>query len=64
MWVVDEYSAARKCAVELDGKGGSDLVAIRSGLKVTDKLISSGIEGLREGDRVMIVGDDPKIGMQ
>ncbi|MCA9172789.1 MAG: HlyD family efflux transporter periplasmic adaptor subunit, partial [Planctomycetales bacterium] len=46
VWVVDEYSAARKCAVELDGKGGSDLVAIRSGLKVTDKLISSGIEGL------------------
>ena len=64
VWVADENSAARKRFIELDGKGGGDLVAIKSGLRVTDKLITSGIKGLREGGRVKITGDDQTIGMK
>jgi HlyD family secretion protein len=64
VWVADENSAARKRFIELDGKGKGDLVAVKSGLRVTDKLITSGIEGLREGGRVKITGDDQMIGMK
>jgi RND family efflux transporter MFP subunit len=64
VWVADENSAARKRFIELDGKGGGDLVAVKSGLRVTDKLITSGIKGLREGGRVKITGDDQTIGMK
>jgi multidrug efflux pump subunit AcrA (membrane-fusion protein) len=61
---VDEKSAARKRTVDLDGKSGDDLVAIKSGLRVTDKLITAGMEGLREGARVTVTGDDLRIGMK
>lgn len=64
VWIVDENSVARKRFVELGGKTGEDLVAIKLGLKVTDKLIASGLDGLREGSRVKISGDNQTIGMK
>jgi len=64
VWIVDEISTARKRSVELGGKTGDDLVAIQSGLRVTDKLIASGLDGLRDGTRVNVTGDDPIIGMK
>lgn len=64
LWTVDENSTARKRLVELNGKGGDDLIAIKSGLRVTDKLIASGREGLRDGARLNVTGDDPIIGMK
>lgn len=64
VWIADENSAARKRTIELEGKGGGDLVAVKAGLRVTDKLITNRIEGLREGARVKITGDDLTIGMK
>ncbi len=64
VWIADENSAARRRIIELEGKGGGDLVAVKAGLRVTDKLITNGIEGLREGARVKITGDDLTIGMK
>jgi HlyD family secretion protein len=64
VWVADESSASRKRIIELDDKVKGDLVAVTSGLSVTDKLITSGIEGLRDGGRVKITGDDQSIGMK
>ncbi len=64
VWIVDEKSIARKRTIELDGKSGYDLVAVKSGLRVTDKLITTGMEGLREGARVKVTGDDMTIGLK
>lgn len=64
VWIADENSIARKRSVELSGKIGDDLVAVKSGLRVTDKLITSGREGLSDGTRVNVTGDDPNIGMK
>jgi RND family efflux transporter MFP subunit len=64
LWIVDENSTARKRTVELGGKAADDLIAIKSGLRVTDKLIASGRDGLRDGARVHVTSDDPIIGMK
>jgi HlyD family secretion protein len=64
VWVADDNFTARKRVIELDGKDGGELVAVKSGLRVTDKLITGGIEGLREAGRVKITGDDQTIGMK
>lgn len=64
LWIVDENSTARKRTVELGGKAADDLIAIKSGLRVTDKLIASGRDGLSEGARVHVTSDDPIIGMK
>ncbi len=45
------------------GKAADDLIAIKSGLQVTDKLIASGKDGLSEGASVHVTSDDPIIGM-
>jgi HlyD family secretion protein len=64
VWIVDENSTARKRIVELGERAGDDLVAIKTGLRVTDKLIASGREGLRDGSRVLVTGDNQIIGMK
>ncbi len=64
VWIVEANALARKRVVELAGKNGGELVAIKSGLKVTDKLITSGLEGLREGMKVVVSGDDPNLGIE
>ena len=64
VWIVDESSTARKRSVELGGKAEADLVAIKSGLRVTDKIIASGLHGLRDGTRVNVTSDDPIIGIK
>lgn len=63
VWIVDDRSIARKRVVELEGKGTGELIAIKSGLSVTDKLITSGREELQDGSRVRVTGDDTTIGV-
>jgi hypothetical protein len=38
-------------------------VEIKSGLQITDKLIATGAEGLRNGVRVRIAGEDSNLGV-
>ncbi len=64
VWIADEHSTAQSRPVEIGGKSNDDLVEIKSGLKVTDKLITSGLEGLRNGSRIKLSGDDQKLGLK
>lgn len=64
VWVVNEHSLARRRLIELGGKTGENLIVVQSGLTATDKLIASGVEGLSDGARVRITGDDNQIGIQ
>ena len=64
VWVVDAAEIARQRSVELGGSSDDGLVEIRSGLNVTDKLIASGVEGLKPGSLVRVTGDDQIIGIK
>ncbi len=64
VWTVDENSTARKRSVTLGGESQEALVVVNAGLKVTDKLIVQGLDGLRDGARVRVTGDDLAIGIK
>ncbi len=62
VWVVNANELASRRPVTLGDETADGLVEIKSGLNVTDKLISGGIEGLIELSPVNVTGDDPTIG--
>ena len=62
-WVVDAAELARQQPVEVGSDGPDDLIEIKSGLRVTDKLIASGTDGLTDGSAVNVTGDDQTMGM-
>ncbi|MDX1925830.1 MAG: efflux RND transporter periplasmic adaptor subunit [Pirellulaceae bacterium] len=64
VWVADENSRAQSRAVQIGEKSNEDLVEVKSGLKVTDKLITTGLDELRSGLRIKLSGDDPKLGLK
>jgi len=63
VWIVEPTGTARRQTVELGMAGNAQLVEVAKGLKTTDKLIVAGREGLEEGERVCITGDDPTLGV-
>ncbi|MAP09190.1 MAG: hemolysin D [Rhodopirellula sp.] len=63
-WVVDSDETARQRSVEVGSNGSDGLVEIKSGLRVTDKLITSGSDGLTQGSPVHVTGDDQTIGIR
>jgi HlyD family secretion protein len=63
LWVVDQVSGtARRRPVEL-GLTAGDLVEVTSGLSPSDKVIVAGREGLKEGARVRVAGEDEALGI-
>jgi hypothetical protein len=63
LWLADRLSGtARLRTVEL-GQAAGELVEVASGLAPTDKLIVAGREGLRDGARVRVVGEDETLGI-
>ncbi|MCL4193546.1 MAG: HlyD family efflux transporter periplasmic adaptor subunit [Thermoguttaceae bacterium] len=64
VWVAAPDGKARRSAVRLGLAGTAELVEVASGLTATDKLIVSGRDGLVEGQRVAISGEDITIGTQ
>ena len=62
-WVVDSDETARQRSVEVGSNGSDGLVEIKSGLRVTDKLIASGSDGLTQGSPVHVTGDDQTMGL-
>jgi multidrug efflux pump subunit AcrA (membrane-fusion protein) len=61
-WIADQAAGvARKRSVTL-GESSGELVEIVQGLTPADKLISSGRESLRDGQRIAIQGEDVKVG--
>lgn len=63
IWVADPSGIARHKNVQLGKAGTNDLVEVVDGLTPTDRLISGGREGLSDGDRISITGEDANIGM-
>jgi HlyD family secretion protein len=59
VWVVDPLTQrAQQKAVTLGIAIQGDWIEVKEGLQPTDKVISSGTEGLQPGDRVQVVGED------
>ena len=63
LWVADPSGVARLKSVRLGKAGTEDLVEVVEGLTPTDRLISGGREGLSDGDRITITGEDGSIGV-
>jgi multidrug efflux pump subunit AcrA (membrane-fusion protein) len=64
VWIASAEGTARRNAVRLGLAGTSELVEVASGLTAADKLIVGGREGLVEGARIVIRGEDAAIGAQ
>jgi multidrug efflux pump subunit AcrA (membrane-fusion protein) len=63
VWVADQaVGVARVRTVKL-GSAVSDLVEVVEGLTPADKLIGGGREGLRDGQRIVVTGEDVTLGV-
>ena len=63
VWIVDENNAAQQIAVNVGLQSTGGLVEIKSGLKVTDKVIATGVDQLEPGNFVRVTGDDQSLGI-
>ncbi len=64
VWIADQSAGvARKVAVQPGDTGNNGLVEIKSGLTAASRLISSGIEGLQDGDRIQVTSEDASLGL-
>ena len=63
VWIVDANELAQRRSVETGNSIAGGLMEIKAGLKVTDKLIASGVDGLSESGPVNVTGDDQTMGM-
>lgn len=63
VWIVDAEGTARKQPIKLGRAGTKELVEAVEGIRPTDKLISSGLDGLEPGMRVTITGEDATTGV-
>jgi HlyD family secretion protein len=64
VWLADQDSGvARLRAVKLGSASGTDLVEVIHGLHPADRLIAGGREGLRDGQRIRITGEDSSFGV-
>jgi RND family efflux transporter MFP subunit len=63
IWIADLLSGtARLHQVEL-GLSSGELVEVVAGLSTTDRLIVGGRDGLKDGDRIAVVGEDEALGI-
>jgi len=63
VWVADSArGVARRQVVQLGRAGTEQLVEVTTGLTAMDKLIAGGREGLKDGTRIRVSGEDPSIG--
>ena len=59
VWVADRSAGiAKRAFVEVGLTGAGGLVEVVSGLTVASRVIATGSEGLRDGDRIRITGED------
>lgn len=64
VWIVDSTGRARLQPVVLGNSESGSFVEVVEGVQPTDKLISSDVQGLQTGTRVVITGEDPTLGME
>ncbi len=58
VWIADQATGLARLRSVKVGVAVGDLVEITEGLNAADRLISSGRDGLREGERITITGED------
>ncbi|MFN0018616.1 MAG: efflux RND transporter periplasmic adaptor subunit [Pirellulaceae bacterium] len=64
VWVADSArGVARRQPVQVGRAGTDQLVEVTQGLTALDKLIVAGREGLRDGARILITGNDRTLGV-
>ncbi|QDS95955.1 HlyD family secretion protein [Roseimaritima multifibrata] len=63
-WVVDEKDQAAFRTVESGQTGADGLMEVVSGLRLTDKLIVSGRDGLKPGMPLTVLGEDRALGFK
>lgn len=62
VWVADQSSGrAHRVMVTVGGTGTGGLVEIEKGLDVGSRIITSGTDGLREGERIEVTGEDSSL---
>ncbi|MDM4018293.1 efflux RND transporter periplasmic adaptor subunit [Roseiconus lacunae] len=64
VWIVDSENKAIRRVVETGASGDDGLILVTSGLMVTDKLISSHVETIRDGAYVTLRGEDLQLGVE
>lgn len=63
VWVADRSAkVARKQEVQIGQAVGNGLVQVTRGLNVSTRIIATGADGLTEGCRIHVSGEDPAIG--
>ncbi|MBC7853967.1 MAG: hypothetical protein IAF94_11055, partial [Pirellulaceae bacterium] len=59
VWIADQQDGtARLRTITVGGTTPDGLLEVKSGLAAGDRLIASGREGLHEGDRIRVTGED------
>ncbi|QDT17168.1 efflux RND transporter periplasmic adaptor subunit [Alienimonas californiensis] len=58
VWLAAAGNVARRQPVTLGEAGTEELIEVSDGLRPTDKLLVAGREGLEDGDRIEITGED------
>lgn len=63
VWIADQAAGvARRRSIKV-GPSNGELVTVVDGLDASDKAIVSGREGLREGQRIRVTGEDATLGV-
>lgn len=65
VWLADQsQGVARRMSIQTGGVGSNGLVEVTSGLTVSSRIISSGADGLQDGDRIKVTSEDATLGTQ
>jgi multidrug efflux pump subunit AcrA (membrane-fusion protein) len=63
VWIAESSEVAQLRSVKLGGAGRDDLVEVIEGLGAADKLIAAGRDGLTNGARIKVTGEDANLGV-
>ena len=63
VWLADQsVGVARKTTIQTGAVGSNGQIEIASGLGVSSRIIASGTDGLRDGDRIKVTSEDATLG--
>lgn len=63
VWIVAPSGTAKFQAVALGKAGTDELIEVTDGIQLTDRIISSGHQDLKEGMRLSVIGEDASLGI-
>ncbi len=60
VWLADQSAGrARKVSITTGGAATNGLIEVTNGLTISSRLIASGTDGLQDGDRITVTGEEP-----